>query len=166
MNAARDGNPAPLLERIFLRIQQERMQGVPILNPRLQVQAVGFRPLEDGWCGILITPWFMNLIQLPATGTDCSHLRVGAPLSREFPAGAVESIVAHEKELGHYLSCSLYSPTLEFPTQRHAVATAQNFLQTLFEPPAQTHRPAKERRPVSRRDLFRSLLSASGTSER
>jgi len=166
MNTHHGGNPGPLLERIFLRIQEERMRDVPLLNPRLRVEAVGFRPREDGWCGILITPWFMNLIQLPGAGADCAHLRVGASLRREFPAGTVESIVAHETELGHYLTCSLYSPMFEFPTQSHAVATAQNVLQALFEPPAKTRPPEKARRPVSRRDLFRSLLSTSGAPQR
>jgi hypothetical protein len=28
-------------------------------------EAVGFRHWRDGWYGVLITPWFMNLIGLP-----------------------------------------------------------------------------------------------------
>ena len=49
----------------FRRVHIERMQGMPILNPALEVQAVGFRELEEHLLGVLITPWFMNLVLLP-----------------------------------------------------------------------------------------------------
>ena len=53
------------LESAFERVRRERMIDVPMLNPRLAVQAVGFRDWRGGWLGILITPWFMNLMLLP-----------------------------------------------------------------------------------------------------
>ncbi|KAF0136409.1 MAG: hypothetical protein FD153_1935, partial [Rhodospirillaceae bacterium] len=46
----------------FRSVQSERMQGIPILNPVLQVEAVGFEwaPDQEGVLaeGALITPWF------------------------------------------------------------------------------------------------------------
>ena len=35
-------NPGPLLEEIYRKIHLERMLGLPILNPELEVEAVGF----------------------------------------------------------------------------------------------------------------------------
>ena len=56
------------LERAFRQVAETRMQGVPLLNAALQVQAVGFAPLADEpgvALGVLVTPWFMNLLRLP-----------------------------------------------------------------------------------------------------
>ena len=55
------------LEALFERIAATRMLGVPILHPGLAVKAVGFRPDADGGAavGVLVTPWFMNLVWLP-----------------------------------------------------------------------------------------------------
>ena len=46
-------------------IYAERMRDLPIVNPRLAVEAVGFEQWEDQDLGVLITPWFMNLVLLP-----------------------------------------------------------------------------------------------------
>ena len=50
------------------RIQRERMADIPLLNPALEVQAVGFSVWEAYCLGVLITPWFMNLMLLPLAG--------------------------------------------------------------------------------------------------
>ena len=55
------------LEQVFAHIAATRMQGVPVQNPALRVQAVGFAPQADPdggeWLlGVLVTPWFMNLV--------------------------------------------------------------------------------------------------------
>ena len=49
---------------MFSRIQAERMADVPLLNPALTVETVGFRLWQDSWLGVLITPWSMNLLAL------------------------------------------------------------------------------------------------------
>jgi len=58
----------------FDDIARTRMVGVPLLNPALQVEAVGFTLQAEGEgelagagvaVGILVTPWFMNLVRLP-----------------------------------------------------------------------------------------------------
>ena len=54
-----------LLVDYFQRIAETQMRDVPILNPQLHVQAIDFQPLADQtWLGVLLTPWFMNLIWL------------------------------------------------------------------------------------------------------
>ena len=58
------------LEAVFRDIAATRMVGVPLLHPGLQVQAVGFAPEPEGSSalGVLVTPWFMNLLRLPLAG--------------------------------------------------------------------------------------------------
>src|SRR5512143_3606548 len=45
----------------YTAIERLRMQGLPFLNPALQVDAVDFAPWEAFWLGVMITPWFVNL---------------------------------------------------------------------------------------------------------
>ena len=129
------------LERCFLNIQQQRMADIPILNFNLRVQAVDFQLFAQTWIGVLITPWFMNLLYFQADNT-----LVGSKVAHLFPAGQFEFIVSYEKELGFYQSCSLYSPMFDFQQQEVAVQTAQVALQALLE----ISKPAA----MSRRDLL------------
>ncbi len=50
------------IEETFTHIQNEQMKDIPILNHAIRVETVAFQ----AWCGccagILITPWFMNLM--------------------------------------------------------------------------------------------------------
>lgn len=60
-----------VLEHAFTTIAHERMAGLPVLNPNLSVEAIGFERVagaadEAGHAlGILATPWFMSLVWLP-----------------------------------------------------------------------------------------------------
>jgi len=53
---------AAALEARFGDIAATRMRGVPVLHEGLAVQAVGFEAVDDGLVGVLVTPWFMNLV--------------------------------------------------------------------------------------------------------
>ena len=129
---------AQRLAAAFRHIAATRMQGVPLLHPRLSVEAIGFQPLrDDDGCaatGILLTPWFMNLIWLPLDGQP-----VAAPgQAREHRLG-VESfdfIGACEDGFGSYEMCSLFSPMFEFADQAGARATAWEILGQLRQAPA------------------------------
>jgi len=135
------------LEDAFNTILLERMRNTPLLNPALSVQAIGFGRVEDDWIGVLITPWFMNLVLLPsATGGWC-RLPAGTQFKQEFPFGGFMFTVANEARLGVYAQCSLFSPMFQFQDQAAAVAAAQSALNALLTPPSA---PA-----LSRRDLFR-----------
>ncbi|HMW23802.1 MAG TPA: [NiFe]-hydrogenase assembly chaperone HybE [Burkholderiaceae bacterium] len=138
-----------LLERSFRHIASTRMAGVPVLHAALQVRAVGFAALPDepGWlCGVLVTPWFMNLLRLPleplvdptaAAAAGC--LDVGRDAPRVvFPSGGgqpLHFVGAQEDRLGHYEQCSLYSPMFHFADQAAAVATAAEVMKLLRNPP-------------------------------
>lgn len=127
------------LEQVFIQIQQQRMQDVPILNPALWVEAIAFREWNQRYFGVLITPWFMNLIMLLPPEYFPSHMpKVDEKAFYQFPAGHYSFLVCFEEHIGTYHSCSLFSPMFEFDSQDLARATAQQVMQMLFESPEKT----------------------------
>jgi [NiFe] hydrogenase assembly HybE family chaperone len=129
-------SPALALEQLFGDIARNRMQGVPLLNPALQVQALGFEPdpLEAGiWLGLLITPWFMNLVRIasqPRPGA-AGYLPAGEKATRQFGNTRFEFIGVFEPSMGAFETCSLFSPMFEFADHSAAVATATEVLSQL-----------------------------------
>ena len=121
------------LEAAFTRIQHERMRDVPLLNPALAVQAVGFRVWEDYCLGVLITPWFMNLMLLPLDGDVWAALPSGTKINQSFPSGTYEFILGEETRIGRYLMYSLCSPVFEFHNQEAAVVTAEAVMEGLMD---------------------------------
>lgn len=122
----------------FDAIGKTRMQGVPVMHPGLVVEPVGFEAYveDDGMqaaLGILITPWFMNLISLPLQGQ--ATVAVGCVCERRFGGERLEFIGAHEATFGVYEMCSLFSPMFEFADQATARATASEVLQALRKAP-------------------------------
>lgn len=153
------------LEQVFHTIQQTRMQDVPILNSALQVEAVNFQAWQEEWLGIMITPWFMNLMLLPQSD-EWSDLAEGSKQIRQFPSGNYEFVVGFEKEIGKYLACSLFSPVFQFDDHATAVATAHACLDALMrvesrefvgsEPLAKDdQRGFNTEEAISRRDFLR-----------
>jgi [NiFe] hydrogenase assembly HybE family chaperone len=122
--ALADASLTRRLESAFNRIWQQRMTDVPMLNPALGVEAVGFREWQGRSLGVMITPWFMNLMLLPGDGDDWFALPSGAIELHAFPSGRYEFIVGDEDEIGAYQMCSLFSPMFEFADHEAAVATA------------------------------------------
>lgn len=138
------------LETTFNDILETRMRDVPVLNLKLAVQALSFEPVNDDWLGILITPWFMNLLLLPGTESDWVALPPGSKFERLFPYGSFEFTAANEAHLGIYAQCSLFSPMFQFEDQAAALGAAQAALQNLLAVPSA---PA-----ISRRDLLRGNI--------
>ncbi len=172
------GDVATTLEHRFRQIERTRMTGVPVVNDKLAVRAIGFRPWREHWLGILLTPWFMNLMLLPqeeaptkalsppgrgfgrggkqsfftlspafslkGEGAQSSLLRqpreggsdevpVGAARTFVFPSGSYDFVAGHEEGVGHYYSCSLFSPVFEFESQEAAERTAEAALAAIMD---------------------------------
>lgn len=123
------------LVRQFEHIAVTRMAGLPVLNPALQVQAVGFATEPDQPAmalGVLVTPWFMNLIRLPLADTVLDLLPApGCDAPLQLGAQQLDVIGAHEDVIGRYALCSLFSPMADFADQAGAVATALAVLDLL-----------------------------------
>jgi [NiFe] hydrogenase assembly HybE family chaperone len=127
-------SPAAALVRAFEDIRRRRMHGVPILNDALEVEAVGFRPWHEHWLGIMITPWFMNVVLMPRVRAAWQPIGERETRHHVFPGGVFEFIGACEPTLGDYQACSLFSPMFEFTDQAEARATALAALDALFDP--------------------------------
>jgi [NiFe] hydrogenase assembly HybE family chaperone len=138
------------LEAVFNDILTHRMRDVPVLNAVLAVRALGFNRYNADWVGVLITPWFMNVLLLPGTEGQWSAQVPGTKFEQTFPYGSFEFVVADEVLLGRYAQCSLFSPMFQFADQAAAVAAAESALQALLAAP--------EPRAISRRDLLRGNL--------
>lgn len=136
------------LESVFSAIQQQRMADMPLLNPALSVEALAFTPWREDWLGVLITPWFMNLMLLPQPGHVWREVAAGQTCVHAFPSGEYAFVAGHEPALGDYQSCSLFSPMFEFPDQANARATALAAISHLFaaKTAAQEPVPAMSRR--------------------
>lgn len=129
------------LEQVFAHIAATRMRDVPVQNEALRVQAVGFAPQTDAdggeWLlGILVTPWFMNLVCLPMDLARAGETvpGVGQKASRQIGNQTFEFIGAHEDGIGAFACCSLFSPMFEFADHAAAVATACEILNLLRAP--------------------------------
>jgi hypothetical protein len=55
------------------------MRDLPVYNPALAVAAIGFRALDDHAFGVIVTPWFMNLVRVPLDCTDAVDGVTGRP---------------------------------------------------------------------------------------
>lgn len=132
--------------------------GLPILNPALRVQTVGFQLWHSHCTGILITPWFMNLMVLPQEGDNLTDAEAGDKRNFEFPSGPCELAVCEEEMLGRYLSHPLFSPMGNFTDQQQALATAESIMERMMAP-AEPELQEAQPEP-GRRVLLRGLFSA------
>jgi [NiFe] hydrogenase assembly HybE family chaperone len=150
---------------LFSTIARTRMTGVPVLNAALRVEAIGFERLAtdddaaaDVGVGVLVTPWFMNLVRLPMRRDDEVD-GVGRTERHALGGEVFEFIGAHEPAIGAYSACSLFSPMFEFRDQVAARTTALAVLTTLRAAPdatalAATPSTAAESPPARRSFLF------------
>lgn len=107
------------------------MRDVPILNLHLQVEAVSFQVFADGWLGVLISSWFMNLVWLPPVETGVTA--VADLLTLQLPSGEYECLPNQVGGVGVFYTCSLFSPVLQFEDQAAAVLTAQHIMLSVLD---------------------------------
>ncbi|MCE6957936.1 [NiFe]-hydrogenase assembly chaperone HybE [Cereibacter sphaeroides] len=117
----------------FEDIWHSRMRDVPLVNKSLHVEAVGFRLHEGRPLGVLVAPWFMNLVMLPGPDEDWSALTPGAKEQIAFPSGEYEFIHNVRAMGGGYKACSLFSPMSDFNSQLQAVEVARAVMLALFD---------------------------------
>jgi len=144
------GSPVETVVNVYRRAAIA-MKGLPIYNPTLTVEAVGFREHEGRQAGVIVTPWFMNLTVLPSA-VDRSVWQQGGTVRLAFPSGQYDFLVSELEDLGPVATCSLFSPMQDFTDHEAAQLAAKAAADGLFtaeEPPE----PQPEK-TVSRRQLF------------
>jgi [NiFe] hydrogenase assembly HybE family chaperone len=154
--------PAARLKSTFQNIADTRMAGLPILNPNLAVESVGFQLWQGEWVGVLITPWFMNLMCLPGADAAPEAASSGSTRRRTLPGGEFEFLTASDEHIGPYLSCSLFSPMQDFQDMAGAIEVAEAIMTELFKPAVAEPTPqglsGRLAQPVSRRGFLSALL--------
>ncbi len=152
------------LTAAFRDIAEKRMQGIPLVNESLEVEAVGFTEWDGRLLGVLIAPWYMNLVLLPGENDDWSRLESGEKQAWRLPSGEYEFTVSRLEAVPVYQSCALFSSVENFPDQQTARLVAQTIMAEILESPGKHANepatpPGKGRGgKVSRRELFRQVL--------
>jgi [NiFe] hydrogenase assembly HybE family chaperone len=147
------------LVRRYQSIYRKKMRDLPICNSALRVQTVGFRALDEHRLGVLITPWFMNLVLLPGD-TTWSDAPAGSTERLSLPSEDCEFVINHDEILGTCLSAVLFRTLRDFPGQDTAVAIAEKVMEQLFVPAATMPSDTGSVQNFSRR----SLLTGMGAS--
>ncbi|MES9934717.1 MAG: [NiFe]-hydrogenase assembly chaperone HybE [Candidatus Sedimenticola sp. PURPLELP] len=177
------------LESCFRTIYDQRMKDLPIVNDQLEVEAVGFQLWNGHDVGVLITPWFMNLVMLPMEGDEWIDLPLDSKREFDFPARKLTFVLTEFEGIGRCMSSAIHSPMNGFPDHPSAVDTAGQFLRDLMDEEMQVEadpegerlqrflqgeemsreeEPTEEttgldeklQQPVSRRDLLRGLFAS------
>jgi [NiFe] hydrogenase assembly HybE family chaperone len=116
------------------RAAAKRMEGLTFVNPAIEVEAVAFAPWEKHWLGVMVTPWFINLMLLPREQDGWTSLPQGKTLRYRFPAGGYDFISSLDETVGEYQMCSLISPLLEIPDHATARQVAELARAAILDP--------------------------------
>ena len=120
------------LESIFNQIYKERMADVPIINDKIEVSAIAFQHWKESYLGVMITPWFMNLMLLPGKTENWDDKQELSASTHTFPSGNYEFLTGFEPNIGKYQMCSLFSPMFEFTDNNAAIETAEAIIKELM----------------------------------
>lgn len=142
----------PVIDRVEKLVDAYRriavkMKGMPIYNPQLAIEAVGFREDSQREVGVIVTPWFMNLAVLPSPA-DLSVWAKGGTARLCFPSGEYEFVVSEMEGQGLIATCSLFSPMDEFADHESARIAARAAADALFEQEAPAPDPVISRRKL------------------
>jgi [NiFe] hydrogenase assembly HybE family chaperone len=160
------------LVRRFQQIGVERIYGLPIYNDALTVEAVDFQPCEGGLIGVLVTPWFMNIMLLPDNTTPYQQQELGVKVKYQLNSGEQEFVIGEDEGVGRYLFRTVTSPTHCYKKQIAAVTSGQKALITLLTPPEPeegeeipntqrvefTPKATEEKHNSGRRDFLRGFV--------
>ncbi|MCW8844519.1 MAG: [NiFe]-hydrogenase assembly chaperone HybE [Gammaproteobacteria bacterium] len=160
----------PAVDRLvtaYRDLVQPRMRLLPMYNPELKVEAVSFKIHEGRPCGVLLTPWFMNLVLLPAEHDEWSGMAPGENLRVTFPAGDYLCMLSMPEGIPPHLSLPLFNSVEGFVDQDTACRVAEEIMQRLY---VQTDDPTQAtpvdaelnksglKRRLSRRAMLMGLL--------
>ena len=147
-------------------IGERRMRDLPFFNSCLEVEAVSFRSWNGHRIGVLIAPWFMNLVMLPGPDDDWSGCNDGEVREWHLPSGKYRFASVALDGVGTLFSAALFTTVEAFPDQVTARAVATETMTQIFVDRGDLGTVGDDdivagadvlRRPVSRRGLLRKL---------
>jgi [NiFe] hydrogenase assembly HybE family chaperone len=110
----------------FRQIGDEQMRDLPFYNPNLEVEAWDFSELDETQLiGVLITPWFMNLIVLRQVPEPIDSRRYGESQTIALPGGDRAFLYGGDPVVGALWAHSLHSPMQQFGSQMQARTEAR-----------------------------------------
>lgn len=142
------------LAAIHAEIAERSMRDLPVFNERLRVEAVGFTASAGRAVGVLVTPWFMNLVVTALPGRALPSRPAGAEVDHDLPGGSFACIVGEVPGFGRVDGASLFSPMFAFDDPTVATAVAEAAITEVTTPPARPSVPARETPALDRRALL------------
>lgn len=155
-------DPTAFLEAHYRHVWQTRMHDLPFVNAALAVEAVGFARYEGDWLGVVITPWFLNLLLVSGGGQLWGDIPAGERRYLNLPCGTLQFIADDDPDIGPYQYCPLIAPVTDLADMVTARRVAADAIKTVFSAPAAPEpvalpEPQTENPDVSRRGFFRRL---------
>ncbi len=142
----------------FREIGDAQMRELPFYNASLEVEAFDFSRFgDDQLIGVLITPWFMNLVLLPLDYVAVDANRYGKSRSFALPGGGIEFRYGGDEVVGSFWAHSLHSPMHKFASQTHARSEARIRLAEAMQSP--------QTRPAVPSPGRRAFLTGGGSSD-
>lgn len=147
------------LVELYAKVHSGPMRNMPVCNDAIEVEAIGFRAFSGKAVGVVVAPWFMNLVVADAVERAPTSAAPGARSFMALPAGDVEFVSGWLDGFGLVHSCSLFSPMFEFADTMAARAVAQASLAALFDPYLLAEPVTRQAAQVDRRALLRGRLA-------
>ena len=158
----RDDDPTAWLEAHYRHVWETRMRDLPFVNAALAVEATGFQRIEGDWLGVVITPWFLNLVLVYGGGQLWGDIPAGERRYLNLPCGTMQFIADDDPDIGPYQYCPLIAPVDKLPDMATARFVAADAIKTVFTTPPAVAEPQpapipEEKPEVSRRGFLRRL---------
>lgn len=136
-----------------------QMRELPIYNDAVAVAAHGFcRFGENELIGVLLTPWFMNVILLPCRLSPLNMAEIGKRQNIDLPTGPRTFVGGGDQVIGRYPAHSLHSSVLEFSLPGQAEAEANRAFAAPLQAPTAPQASGADGRArtgaIDRRVLF------------
>jgi [NiFe] hydrogenase assembly HybE family chaperone len=134
------------------------MCGLPLYNAALEIEAVGFKRRDGRLCGVLLTPWCMNLLLLPEESDEWQKLPAGKTVEVKFPSSIHSCLLSAPEGIVPHLSLPLFTTVQDFTDHDTARRVALETLRLLYldatDKRRATQEPNKPRQTMNRRDLL------------
>lgn len=154
---------AARLEAAFRVVADGPMRDVPLVNPALTVEAIGFRAWGSRIVGVMATPWFMNLVvTAPPDGPELEPASPGSTVVHAFPSGDFPCVVGAVDGFGRLDSASFFSPMFEFDDPAVVRAVAEAAIEEVFRAPEPEPEPQPETRAPAAIDRRALLFGRRG----
>jgi [NiFe] hydrogenase assembly HybE family chaperone len=135
MQAPSDLGNHPRVQALIAAFQcvDGAMRDLPVYNATVAIEAIDFNAFgEEALLGVLLTPWFMNLIVLPVELVTLNMAEIGKTVPVDLPSGKRTFVVGGDAAVGLYRAHSLHSPVLNFTLPGQARAEAKRLLAWLM----------------------------------